>query len=295
MKLGDLLSPGRIVFLRSPADEDEIWRTLASVMIEEGEAVQPGPALLRGETGPGRVRVGFLTSPTGRTPGGALALVRPKDEGATEGCGREFYLLLSIGPPSEDTSVRLRAALADPGVLDGLDRAESSEEVLQLESFVRIRVTPPLRVGDVMEPLRYRVFPDTPLDEVLGLMVRRHLDVLPVVGDGLQVLGVITSGDILKHVLPTKIRPAPGGPTGSGEPRTARSIMSRSVMCVDEDQPLLDAASLMSNRDVAQIPVVRGGEIAGFLTRNAVLSGLFGGPEESVSKTSTGSTGDKTQ
>jgi CBS domain-containing protein len=38
----------------------------------------------------------------------------------------------------------------------------------------------------------------------------------------------------------------------------------------------MDAASLMVSRGVEQLPVVREGELVGFLTRDAVLRVLFG-------------------
>jgi CBS domain-containing protein len=52
--------------------------------------------------------------------------------------------------------------------------------------------------------------------------------------------------------------------------------MTRTVLCVSEDQSLLEAANLMVNRDVEQLPVVREGELIGFLTRDAILRILFG-------------------
>jgi len=51
--------------------------------------------------------------------------------------------------------------------------------------------------------------------------------------------------------------------------------MTRAVLCVSEDQTLVDVASLMVNRDVEQLPVVREGELVGFVTREAVLRALL--------------------
>jgi predicted transcriptional regulator len=53
--------------------------------------------------------------------------------------------------------------------------------------------------------------------------------------------------------------------------------MSRTVMSVSEDQDLLDAAWMMVNREVAQLPVMRGGEIVGIVSRDAVMRALFSG------------------
>jgi CBS domain-containing protein len=52
--------------------------------------------------------------------------------------------------------------------------------------------------------------------------------------------------------------------------------MTRSVLCVSEEQALSEAANMMVNRDVEQIPVVREGELVGFVTRDSILQALRG-------------------
>jgi CBS domain-containing protein len=54
--------------------------------------------------------------------------------------------------------------------------------------------------------------------------------------------------------------------------------MTRTVLCVSEDQSLVEAANMMVNRDVEQIPVVREGELVGFITRDSILRALRGVP-----------------
>ena len=130
------------------------------------------------------------------------------------------------------------------------------------------------RVADALVPSQYRVYPDTPLPEVVDLMVRRRLHAVPVVGERYEVLGILTSGDALAYMLSW-------GPTNEGEeapaetdaPR-ARDVMTRSVLCVSEDQPLPEAANMLVNRDVEQLPVVREGEFIGFITRDSALRTL---------------------
>jgi CBS domain-containing protein len=138
-----------------------------------------------------------------------------------------------------------------------------------------LELTDPLRVEHVLMPFSYRVFPDTPLQEVVGLMARKGLQALPVVGEDLHLVGVVTAGGALKEALDQRGR---GGQESDGRwEGTARQVMIRSVMCVSEDQDLLDAAQLMVNKGVSHLPVVREGEVVGILTRDAVLGALFGG------------------
>lgn len=137
-----------------------------------------------------------------------------------------------------------------------------------------------LLVEDAAEAAKYRVYADTPLTEVVDLMVRRGLRAVPVVGKQYEVLGIITTGDALGRVL----RDAPAedaeSEAGASATLTARDVMTRAVLCVSETQPLVDAARMMVNRRVDQLPVVRDGELIGLVTRSAVLRALHGEPHD---------------
>jgi CBS domain-containing protein len=129
-----------------------------------------------------------------------------------------------------------------------------------------------LLVESALEPVRYRVYPETPLSEIVDLMVRRKVRAIPVVGESFEVLGIITAGDALSRVL--KERPAEAAGEAGKSELAARDVMTRSVLCVSESQRLLEAAHMMVNRDVEQLPVVRDGHLVGLLTRDAILRAL---------------------
>lgn len=133
-----------------------------------------------------------------------------------------------------------------------------------------------LLVEHALEPVKYRVYPETPLTEVVDLMVRRGVSALPVVGERYEVLGIITTGDALDQVLrdaPVEEQDADRG----GSPLTARDVMTRAVLCVSESQLLVDAGRMMVARKVDQLPVVRDGELIGLITRDAILGVLHSG------------------
>ena len=52
--------------------------------------------------------------------------------------------------------------------------------------------------------------------------------------------------------------------------------MTRQVLCVSPDQPLTEVASIMANKDVDRVPVVREGRLVGFLTRGDIVRKLMG-------------------
>jgi CBS domain-containing protein len=128
-----------------------------------------------------------------------------------------------------------------------------------------------LLVDDALEPVIYRVSPDMRLSEIIDLMVRNRVGAVPVVGERSEVLGIITSGDLLDQIMRDK-------PLGDGVPSedrlTARDVMTRSVLCVSEGQPLTEAAHMMVHKRVEQLPVVREGELIGIVTRSKVLRAL---------------------
>jgi CBS domain-containing protein len=132
-------------------------------------------------------------------------------------------------------------------------------------------VSEDLLVEDAIEPVDHRVRPQTPLSEVVELMVQEGLEAVPVVGEGGEVLGMVTAGDALGQIM----QEAEADSTPSARsPRTARDVMTRTVLCVSEGEPLLEAAHMMVHKDVERIPVAREGALIGIVTRAKVLRAL---------------------
>jgi CBS domain-containing protein len=181
--------------------------------------------------------------------------------------------------PGKATSIRarmaptLRSFLARDGVVEAMTRATTAEEFLAAPGLDAVRFPEYAQVSEAVEPARYRVYPESPAGELLDLMVRRKLSAVPVVGPGFEVLGVVTTEDALRHLLAAER-------TGSDAEPLARDLMSRQVLCVSEDQDLRDVAQLMVSRSAAQLPVVRDGQLVGFVTRDSALATLGAGPTD---------------
>lgn len=134
-----------------------------------------------------------------------------------------------------------------------------------------------LLVDDAIEKVTRSITPDMPLYDVIDLMVRGPVGAVPVVGERSEVLGIISSGDALDQIL----RDSPSDESESaGEHLTARDVMTRSVLCVSEGQALIEAAHMMVNKKVEQLPVVREGVLIGMVTRGKVLRALHLGSTE---------------
>ncbi len=57
-----------------------------------------------------------------------------------------------------------------------------------------------VKVGDVMSTKVVYVSPDNTVDECMTLMTEKRFRHLPVIDDKNKILGVISSGDLVKHV-----------------------------------------------------------------------------------------------
>jgi CBS domain-containing protein len=290
MKVSDLLTPDRIaVPLVGDGLEDALLRLLGRLeggaSLREGSAAMVAAALAAGAAGD-LVRVHedivLLAVRTDKVSDLTVALgVSPSPIPlAPRLPGESTRALLLLLTPRRLSTLKVQALPSLLRIFRDTERAarlvasRDPGDVLALRELMELELHERLLVEDVMTPVTYRIFPDTPLREVLDLMVRRDLAAVPVVGERYEVLGVITAAEALRHLLPRRV-------SGEGESAavalgstSAREVMSRSVMCVAEDQSLLEAANLMVNRDMAQVPVIRDGEFVGFLTRDAVLRRL---------------------
>jgi CBS domain-containing protein/mannitol/fructose-specific phosphotransferase system IIA component (Ntr-type) len=199
--------------------------------------------------------------------------------------GTEQIVVLVLAPPEAahqylQMVAALARALRSATAVERLLEARSPAEVLAIPEIRDLTVQPRLAVRDLMTQRVYRVFPDTPVRELLDLMGRHQLKAVPVVGEKREVLGVVTDRDILRHLLPAIGRAGAGERLADAEDETlyttpVRDIMSRSVMCISEDQTLSEVVATMINKDVERLPVVHEGRLTGFITRTDVLRKLF--------------------
>ena len=243
------------------------------VALAESDAVEEISAVL------GVSPVRFTAEGTEAASG--LGLAQAGAGGAPQpGNGSEIVLVMVT--PRRFTSLRdrvlptLKRFFREEEGVTALLKARSTDGVLRVAGFMDLDPHRSLLVEDVVEPIQYRVYPDTPYSEVADLMVRRGLQAVPVVGEEYEFLGVITTGEALNELVSqARVESVGGGSAPARAERTAREVMTRTVMCVSEEQSLIEAASIMVNRNVEQLPVIRDGEMVGLLTRGEVLRWLF--------------------
>jgi CBS domain-containing protein len=301
MRLRELLDPRRIVVPLRATTVREATTQLAHALVQSGVVADRArlDAVLSDDWPEDIVSVaGRAFLPHFRTDAVSAVTValgvtpRPIRRAAAPAEGARVVIL--VVAPTSEASAYLRAmaavaqALGSDEVLEALHAARSAEEVLAIAAFADASVPAEVTVRDVMSPAVVAVPADTPLGEAAQLMLQHRVRSLPVVGPQREVLGMLTEGHVLSHLLPLTVSELSTGPIRAARRRKGarttptdpgavpvREAMDRSVLCLAEDQTVADVAALMLAKDVDRFPVTRDGALVGFLTRGDIIRKLL--------------------
>ncbi|MFN3286207.1 MAG: CBS domain-containing protein [bacterium] len=147
--------------------------------------------------------------------------------------------------------------------------------------------TAPARVRllarDVMTSPVITVTPDTPVKEIAQLLLAHHISGVPVVSLEGKLVGIVTEADLLYKERPEVeegglLRLFRRGQLAEAERKAeglvARDVMTSPVVTVTEEMPLREVAALMARRQINRVPVVRGDQVVGIVSRADVLRAL---------------------
>lgn len=169
--------------------------------------------------------------------------------------------------------------LASPARVAPIVAATDPTALAANPDFASWAIRSELTVRDLMSHNPRTISPDTPVRSAVLDMVRAGVGALPVVDETNRVVGMLSERELLRHLL-SHYLPRAGAenptPPPSSQRRTVRDVMTRQVLCVAPEQPLAEVASLMLNKDVDRVPVVKHGLLVGFLTRGDIVRKLIG-------------------
>ncbi len=146
-----------------------------------------------------------------------------------------------------------------------------------------------LKAKDIMTKDVVILSKEMDVKEVAQLLLEKDIGGAPVVDDEGQVIGIVTEGDLImedvKIHFPTfihllsgiiyleslkkfeeKLRKAVGV--------RVEDIMTRKVFTVDEETSVEDIATLMIEKGISRVPVVREGQLVGIVTRRDIVKFL---------------------
>ena len=133
-----------------------------------------------------------------------------------------------------------------------------------------------MRVVDVMTTDVISVTPTTPITNAARLMFRNRISGLPVCDEGSCLVGIITEADFLRLEVARQEADKPPPVETVGE------VMSRGVITIGPEAPIVDAARTMVVNDVNRLPVVDDElKMLGVISRLDVVA-AFTRPDEVV-------------
>lgn len=134
-----------------------------------------------------------------------------------------------------------------------------------------------LRAKDAVVKRLAVLRPDDSLRDAAELFLREHISGAPVVDDSGRVLGVLSQADLMRRTCESSHGQLPpfymegehlalSTPTPVHDLSPVREAMSRNLVAVEEEVPLLDVARLMNDRRVHRVLVLRQGRITGVVS-----------------------------
>lgn len=140
-----------------------------------------------------------------------------------------------------------------------------------------------MRAHQIMTRPVITVTADTPIVEAANIMLQRHVSGLPVVDATGKLVGVVSEGDFIRRSeigtgrkrgrwLRFILGP---GQTASDfvqeHGRKVAEVMTKSPLTITEDTALPEIVDMMEKNHVKRLPVVRGDQIVGIVSRANLL------------------------
>jgi CBS domain-containing protein len=152
------------------------------------------------------------------------------------------------------------------------------------------------RAADIMRKDTASVPPEMTVEELGRVFIEKGRTGLPVVDASGRLVGIVTENDLVSRNkrlhIPTVLRLfdafIPLGGMGEVENEIKRmtaavvaDICTRDVVTVAEDTPVDEIATIMSERKVHHLPVLRDGELVGVINQHDFIKGLAGETKDS--------------
>ena len=126
---------------------------------------------------------------------------------------------------------------------------------------------------EIMQTQLITVTEQTPLSEVIALLMAHHVSGLPVVDGDARLVGIITEKDLL-HVCHEE----------PGAFRVAGDLMSRELRAFQVDAPLADLCDCLMTHHFRRVPILEGDKLVGLVSRADLLPTILEIVNERVSE-----------
>jgi CBS domain-containing protein len=143
-----------------------------------------------------------------------------------------------------------------------------------------------ITVSKIMNSTPIFIHKDKNVEEVFQLIIENSINGIPVIDDERQVVGIITQGDLLLKAIDSPLFSLwSHGIYDSTEEvlkeylkinsTRVDEIMTKTPLCIHEDDMISKAAELMYKNKVKQLPVLRNGTLVGMISRIDIIKHIF--------------------
>jgi CBS domain-containing protein len=143
-----------------------------------------------------------------------------------------------------------------------------------------------MKARDIMSARVVSIAPEATVLDAVNLMLQHHISGLPVIDKAGALVGIVTEGDFLRRAETGTQRKRPRwleflvGPSSLAEDyvrshgRRVEEVMTREPVTIGEDASLDEVVRIMERRRVKRLPVVRGRQVVGIVSRANLLHAL---------------------
>ena len=110
---------------------------------------------------------------------------------------------------------------------------------------------------DIMTKDVITVSPTTTVRRLAMMLIKNQISGVPVAGKNGKIVGVVSEADIVAK-----------------KGKDVKAIMSKKVISVKEETAVAEIAQLMTTHKVRRIPVMRGDEVVGIVSRADIVSAI---------------------
>jgi CBS-domain-containing membrane protein len=133
-----------------------------------------------------------------------------------------------------------------------------------------------MRAREFMTSPVVTVAPDAAVKDVARLLLRHAISAVPVVDADGHLVGIVSELDLLLGDVPADptAHVMPPEPEAGAPPHVVADVMTRGVVAVSEETDAADVARVMREASLKSIPVVRGEDVVGIVSRRDLLRSI---------------------
>jgi CBS-domain-containing membrane protein len=146
------------------------------------------------------------------------------------------------------------------------------------------------KAKDIMTMDVITVKPETTMEELARILMKYQINGTPVVNDNGNLKGIVTENDLISKNsrlhIPTILRLFDAFiPLGTSRleveikkmaASTVGEICTRDVITIDDETPVEDIATIMTEKKIHLLPVLKEGKLVGIIGKKDLIKGIAG-------------------